>query len=252
MPKPKHRSLEDDLLDDIYVDTGAYDTMLDDSDEGTVGDPTKKVGSQGSQKSELDIAKELEQVRGQHKNSQELVRQLVEENKKLKGSFKKIERAFGPDPQEEDEKAKEVEEELYDDDPTGYVNKVVESQMSKLREERQVERIEESAEKAMNEINQEYDVPWKEDGVKEKIQEALASLDQGFKHKNPKLAMERALKMTGLGKKRSRRLPYYETTLSPTEVQRQKKSLASKYKEKFLAPMKEQTPLDDFFNNFAK
>jgi len=252
MPQPKKRSLDDDLLDDIYADTGAYDTMLDENDEGAIGEPTTKGGDPGSQKSDIDVAKELEQVKSQHKNSQELVRQLVEENKKLKGNFKKIEKAFGPSPEEDGEKVKEVEEDLFDEDPTGFVNQVVEKSVSKLREERQVEKIEENAAKAMEEINMEYDVPWKKDGVKEEIQDALASLDTSFKHKNPKLALERAIRITGHGKKRARRLPYYETTLSPADAQRRKKSLAAKYKEKFLAPMKEQTPLDDFFNNFAK
>jgi len=251
MPKT---NFDDDYLDDNFNDeTGVYDEMLNPGASAATEEPSKKGGEPQAKKGEIDLAKELEHVKNQNKNNQELIRQMAEENKGLKQNFQKIGEVFNPNSKDVDPEEKRQQlEALFDTDPTGFVEQVVNNAITGVESKRHTERIEEQAQSAMEQINMEYDVDWKKNGASDKVKNVLDNLTPEFKHKDPKGALETAIKIAGVGKKKARRLPYYETSLSPAEQAKRQKTEAQAWKDKFMAPKKETTVLDKFFDNFAK
>lgn len=186
--------------------TGFSDREQDD-EGGEAGSP----GAQESKSDRLDAQKLQKEL----KDSKETIRQLSEQMKDLTNKtgdldlVKKLKAVFTPSDDEEAEKRRKELLDKHDDDPIAFIKDFVQKEIGEVKEKLHTTNLDIRVKEVTDEIDREYEVNWAQDS--DKIIKQLNTFSKEFKQNNPKEATLRAMRLAGIGKKRIKPLPRFES-----------------------------------------
>jgi len=193
---------------------GAFRHILEPNNAGNPDDdPAPGADKKDKEPNVQDLVKKVGDL-------SETVRQMSEENKQLKteaqqsaeiiGRMKKT--FVGP----EDDSAADLEKEfndMYDRNPSQAVDRQMTDRLSRFEQEQAAIRNEMRVERVLAEIKQEWDIDFRGKDGKE-VKKQLGLISPAAKNADPKGAILSAMKLAGVGKKRTKPPEYDHSSLN--------------------------------------
>ena len=227
-------------------DKGAFDDILgfNEDEQGTGEDQSS------GKKPEKSLEERFASLEETTNNQAEIIRQLEEENKSLKGNsdtISKLRDVFVPDEGATAEAQRDQLLRDFDKDPLSVIDSLVAKRLEPLQQNFSSSQLNYNSQRVMDEIDRDYVVDWNKDAAK--ITKHLDTMTQDYKQSNPKEAVLSAMRLAKVGKKRKSSVPFYESGDLASQMEKKKQeSEAAAYKKRILNVKKSNDPLGGFFN----
>jgi len=219
---------DDDYLDNIlgdnsgaYSSDSAYDRLLDPSGGNSSGGD-QAGPDQNNGKKKVDPNASLIALQNENKLLKQRIEQSTNGFETLKAKMDRLELALNPNTGKKTPEEIRLEKEaLFDTDPTGFTEQSVKNVQESVVGYVDQQLAKRDTETAIKRFNLMWDVQWT-DVNKGKVMDVLKTMTESYKNTNPVKALERAVSLAGVGKKRENPPMFEDSFINPEALRRKK------------------------------